>query len=147
MKHLLLLLFFLPSLTLADVANPAVPGTVYNGTDDKEVFKMLIFSCFENCNSKYYESMYVPKLQKEKAPPNSSIPFLTKPSGRAITIIRPQEVKMKKNYLYPDAKDGVELIQYEIQMEELAGFGASFSVLVGKVDGKYYLLRPYSIKN
>jgi hypothetical protein len=67
MKRAFILPLLIATKALA-ITNPAEPGSTYDGTSDIAVFKMLIFSCFQHCNERYFESMHVDEVSPEQVP-------------------------------------------------------------------------------
>lgn len=108
MKEYLIALILMLTSTgslLAEVSNPATPGVTYSGTTDLEVMRMLIFSCYENCNSRYLESLYEDEVDKESIPEGGHLPSLWMPNGK----------KSRKNILYQGSRTKPELHLLEIK--------------------------------
>ena len=147
MKTILLLFTLLTAVVSAGVTNPAIPGAIYNGTEDREVFKMLVFSCFQNCNTKYYESMYVTPITKDQIPEGGSVPSIYRPNGRTIKLIKLTKEPLKKFYMYPHKLDGAEILQFKADFHKIGSVGLTLTLNAIKIDGSYYLLRPVFVRD
>ena len=147
MKKLLILSLLISTKVLA-ITNPAVPGSTYDGTSDIAVFKMLIFSCFQNCNAKYFESLYVAEISPERIPDKGHTPGIFMPDGIPLESIRQlQDPEVPKHYQYPNLKDGEKVIQFQSNFRKTPeGYQTTLRFAATLINGSYYLLRPVYIK-
>lgn len=144
----LTLLLIATSGLSAEVSNPATPGSKYNGTTDLEVMRMLIFSCHENCNSRYLESLYEDKIKEEDIPEGGHLPFLLMPNGTKVEKINfTKDYKPNPYYIYPSLKEGMT-VHYIVLKQAKGSSNGSLSITypITELDGQLRILRPIYYK-